>query len=152
VLILKKLLWVVYSMEAPTNGERKSLTPPTRLTITAVSGCGGAGDVLHFADVAFEGFAAVFGEAADGQGVLAFEGLGDDDVAGFFELGEVAGEIALSEATFALEVEEAGFGDGAEHGHDHEARGRMNHAVETGEGLQVRCHFTGTLATGLRRR
>ena len=113
---------------------------------------GGARDVLHFADVRFEGFAAVFGEAADGQGVLAFEGFGDDDVAGFFELGEVAGKIALGEAAFALEVEEVGFGDGVENGHDHEARGLVDDAIEGGECLQIGCHSSDILATGLRRR
>lgn len=70
----------------------------------AVAGGGGAGDELHFADVRFEGFAAVFGEAADGQGVLAFEGFGYGDIVCLFELGEVAREIALGETAFALEV------------------------------------------------
>lgn len=117
--------------------------------IGAIAVGGGAGDNLHLADVLFEGFAAVLGEAADGQGVLAFEGFGDGDVAGFFEFGEVAGKIALGETAFALQVEEVRLGDRVEHGHDHEARGLMNHTIETCQGLQVRCHAVGT---GFRRR
>ena len=75
-------------------------------------GAGVRGDDAHLGDVVVESLATFFGEGADGEGIFAFEGFFDGEVAGFFEFGEVAGEIALSEAALALEVQEIGFVDG----------------------------------------
>jgi len=74
-------------------------------------GAGVGGDDAHLGDVVVKGVAAFFGESADGEGILAFEGFFDGEVAGFFEFGQMAGEIALSEAALALEVQEVGFVD-----------------------------------------
>src|SRR5437899_8501071 len=47
----------------------------TELLLIAVAAGSGLGNKAHLADVVLEGLAAAFGEAADGQGVFAFEGL-----------------------------------------------------------------------------
>jgi len=129
----KAAAWLPQSKERGAQGWLR-----TRSAVAVGAGVGG--DDAHLADVVVEGLAADFGEAADGERVFAFEGFVDDDVVGFFEFCEVAGEVSLGEAALALEIEKVGLGDGVEDGHNHQARGLVNHAIEIGESLEFGGH------------
>jgi len=106
-----------------------------------------AQDSQHALAVSEKDGLALACEAADRQGHLAFELLFDRDVPGFFQLGEVAGQVALRESTLALKIQEVRFGF-AENGHGGQARGFMDEAVDLGDVLQSQGH--GRWRSGMR--
>src|ERR1700754_411744 len=72
-------------------------------------------------------------EAQDRQRRLARVGLFDLDVACFLEPGEVARQVSLGEASFALEVQEVRLLPQEKDRHDHQPSRLVNHAVEIRE-------------------
>lgn len=71
----------------------------------AIEGSGsGVGYEAHLSYVFFEGLASLFREAADGEGVLSFEGFFDDQIFCRFQLGQMARQVSLGEAAFALQT------------------------------------------------
>ena len=111
------------------------------------------GNAAHDSGIGFEGLAAFAGQLADGERIFAFEGFGDGQVASFLELGEVAGEIALGEAAFPLEVDKVGFFHSKENGHDHQPCGLVDHTVEGRKTLDaVATHDSVGFGLGLTRK
>src|SRR5260370_12972968 len=83
--------------------------------------------------IALESPAARARQRQQSERQLALVCLFHFHVAALLEFREVTGEIAFCKTAFALQVEEVGFLDRVEQGHDAQPRGLVNDAIQIGE-------------------